>query len=575
MEGAGRFFGPSMVWVVVAGVVFASCAPVSTPTPVPPTIAPRPTPPSAAPTTMPPSVAPAATPVIPAPTTPTPTGERPRYGGILTAYESSEAATLDPNQESTIFALQNAAGVFNTLVEVDPQRLPDRVLIGDLAEKWSVSQDAKTWTFTLKNGVTFHDGRTLTSADVAFTIERIKRAPDRIKSPLKELFLAVEKAEPSDAQTVRIVLNRPVPYFLALMAQPTTSITPKHILEAGQHAIEQKPLGSGPFMFKAWNKNVSIELVRNPNYFKKGLPYLDGTRWVTLREPATQLAALRTGRVVFAGFGTRGLTKREADLLERDIPGVQISRYRTVSVEYVLTNTRKKPLDDIRVRKAIFNAMSQPDVVTTAYQGAGFTGAYLPPGEWALPESDLKKMPPYRGATQAELGEAKKLLAEAGYPNGLTLEFLQPHLYEAATLVVAASLRKVGIETKVRVVQYPVEWVPLASQGNFQITIAPATNALYDPDAFLNNNLSGDSQNYQGLADPEIDGLYNKQRAVVDFAERKRIVDQLQLALWERRTHFPTFYVMYHHAALPVVRNWKGAGVLRDNFKYETLWLAE
>ncbi|MBI4307478.1 MAG: ABC transporter substrate-binding protein [Chloroflexi bacterium] len=575
---------------VVAALVVAACAPASpavVPTPI---TAPAPSPaaaPTAAPAlaaTPPPVQAlprvetPTPSPAQPRPVTPTPAPaapDQPRYGGVLTAYQGADPVTLDPSQEGSIFTHQNSAGVFSTLMQVDPQQLPDRVLIGDLAEKWSVSKDAAQWTFVIHAGVVFHDGKPLTSTDVAFTFERMQRPPDNIKSPYKELLLAVSKVETPDVRTVRISLSRPVTYFAALMAQPTTAITPKHILEKDQHALEQQPVGSGPFKFKAWNKSVSIELARNPNYFKKGQPYLDGTRWVILREPATQLAALRIGRVVFSGHGTRGLSKREADLLEKDIPGVNISRYTTTSVQHLVANIKRKPLDDIRVRKAVFNALSQPDVISTAYQGAGFKGAYMGPGEWALPESELNKMPPYRGPTQADMDEAKRLLTDAGYPRGLTLEMLQPHLYEPMTLVVAAGLRKVGIEAKIRVMTYPVEWLPAARQGNFQLTIGPTTAALYDPDAYLKNSLAGDSQNYANIADPETEALYQKQGTIVDFAERKKVVDQLQLKIWEQRSYFPTFHVMYFHAALPVVRGWTHPGVILDNFKYEGIWLAQ
>ncbi|MEK7874042.1 MAG: ABC transporter substrate-binding protein, partial [Chloroflexota bacterium] len=348
----------SLSMALVATLVLAGCAPSAAPSA--PASAPA-QPPATAATAAPPTPTPpiqtlprieTPTPAAarPGPATPTPaSAEKPRYGGILTAYESSEPTSLDVNQETTIFTLQNQTSVYNGLLEVDPTRLPDRVITGDLAEKWSASPDGKTWTFTLKSGVTFHDGKPLTSADVAFTLDRMKTGPGKIKTPFKELFEAVNKVETPDAQTARVVLNRPLTYFAILIANPALSIMPKHILEKDQNALEQKSLGSGPFMFKAWNKNVSIELARNPNYFKKGLPYLDGIRWITLREPATQIAALRTGRVVFGGHGTRGLSKREADLLEKDIPGVQISRYSTDSEQYLLVNTRKKPLDDIRV----------------------------------------------------------------------------------------------------------------------------------------------------------------------------------------------------------------------------------
>ncbi|MDO8530712.1 MAG: ABC transporter substrate-binding protein [Dehalococcoidia bacterium] len=572
--------------VAAVGLLAVSCAP----TPAkPPSAAPQAAPtvavaqPSPSPTATAREVFPTPAPATrPPPATPTPASraDAPKRGGWMVAYMTSIGRTLDPNQETSVLPSEALASTFHRLTAIDSQRLPkERVLIGQLAEKWESDATAQKWTFRLKTGFQFHDGQPVTSADVKATIERMRDAPGGIISPYKRVMSAVERVETPDERTVVIITKQPSPWMLSFLALPTTSIVPAHIVSKDQKALEKKPVGSGPFKFSAREDDVKLEFVRNDKYYDPQLPYLDGHRWLVIREAATQFAALRTGRVNFTGFGTRGLTKSEADLLAQRVPGVSIERHGTTAIQYLWLNTRSGPFKDLRVRQAAAMVLNQQEIVDIAHEGIGFKGDFTGPAglTWSLPEDTLKKIPAYRGSTDADIAAAKSLMKEAGYPDGFRAESLLPDLtgYEFRLAVETKQLAKIGIIVTAKLTRYPVEWLPAMREGRFTLTEGPTQPVLYDPQALLSVWTTGDEGNYTGLSDPKVDELYQKQGLIVDPVERKKVVDQLQERLWEMAPAIPVYQSMYIHATLPEVRGWTHPGIVGDNFWYERLWIAQ
>jgi len=585
----------NVIWTLVYGftslaLVLTACAPASAPPPAAaPTAAPRAAPtaaprPAAQPTVSPQQLRPTAVPDAPRPAqaTPTPVAamDEPKRGGWLVAYGASTERTMDPNQESSIFPMQFLTSAFHRLVTVDPDKLPnERSIVGQLAERWEVDKSAQKWTFYLKSGYVFHDGQPLTSADVKATLERMRDTPGGIISPLKQVASAIETVGTPDATTVVITTKRPAAWMLTFLAQPTSSIVPAHIVSKDQKGLEKKPIGSGPFKFSVRESDVKAEFVRNDKNRDARLPYLDGYRWLTIREAATQFAAIRTGRVNFTGFGTRGLSKSEADLLTQRTPGVKISRYGTTTVQFLWLNTRAGPFKDVRVRQAAAKVIDQREIIDIAHEGAGFKGDFTGPAglTWSLPEDKLNTITAYKGPTAADIADAKKLLAQAGYPDGFRVEWLLPDTpgYEFRLAVETKQLAKIGITVNAKISRYPVEWVPALREGRFTIGEGPIPDVFYDPDALFAVWITGSLENRPGLSDAQVDDLYTKQGLTVDPVERKKVVDQLQLRLWELAPAIPTYNAMYHHATLPEIRGWTHPGILRDNFWYEKVWIAQ
>lgn len=570
-------------------LALTACAPASAPPPAAapaaapqaaPTAAPQP---AAQPTISPEQLRPTAVPAAPRPAQATPTpatsAETPKRGGWLVAYMTNIGRTLDPNQETSILPQEALASTFHRVTAVDPGRLPkERAIIGQLADKWETDASAQKWTFRLKTGFRFHDGQPLTSADVKATLERMRDTPGGIVSPYKSVMSTIEKVDIPDERTVIVTTKQPSPWMLSFLALPTASIIPAHIVSKDQKTLERNPVGSGPFKFSAREDDVKLEFVRNDKYNDPQLPYLDGHRWLVIREAATQLAALRTGRVNFSGFGTRGLSKSEGDILVQRVPGAILQYNGTTAIQIVWLNTKSGPFKDVRVRQAAAKVLNQQEIIDIAHEGVGFKGDFTGPAglTWSLPENTLKNIPSYRGPTDADIADAKRLMREAGYPDGFRAESLLPDLtgYEFRLAVETKQLAKIGITVTPKVTRYPAEWLPIMREGRFILTEGPTQPVLYDPQALLSIWTTGDVGNYTGLNDPKVDELYKKQGAIVDPVERKKVVDQLQERLWELAPGIPTYQSMYIHAVMPEVRGWTHPGIMGDNFWYERVWIA-
>lgn len=549
---------------VASGMLITACSPASAPA-----SAPKAATTASKADTAPGTAAPAATPKA--------GGTQPQYGGVLTRWQTEDPPSVDPNQETTIQQQLSDRPIYSTLLRLDPDKLPkEAVIIGDLAEKWESTADGKTWTFDLRDGVKFHDGSAFTSEDVKFTLERLKSPPEGVKSPSKQLFTFINKVDAPDPKTVKVELVRPIPWFVQLLADPISGIVPKAVVSANQKALLQKGIGAGPFKFKKWDHGISFEVSKNENYYIKGKPYLDGIRCLIIPDATTQVAAFRTGQVMFTGQGTRGLTVSESKLLQKEIPGIQIIEYVSTTRQELFMNVQKKPFDDVRVRRAIVSVLDQKSAIDSGYEGSGTKGGPLG-AEWALPEDQLNKLPPYRGPNNDDIAAAKKLLADAGHPDGFKTTFNQGSTpqYEEMQLAINNQLRKIGIDAKVRVLAYPVEMTAAALKGDFELMQIPKMSTLHDPDSYLTAYITDGADNYSKFSDKTIDDLYQKQAATLDQKERKKINDEIQMKVWELAPSWTVLWPRYIAAARPNVKGWNGMAVLRQNLEFDNIWLAK
>jgi len=230
-------------------------------------------------------------------TAPAAAQEKPRTGGILTWFDYGDPGRLDVHAESPLVVQQATAGVFSGLLHYDPDE-PSKV-VGDLAERWTVSPDGKTYTFHLRKGVKWHDGQPFSSADVKASFDRVLN-PD-FKSPkcgasLKPMVASVEAV---DANTVEFKLKFAAAPFLPSIASAWCRVAAKHILtKFGDLNSAEAQIGTGPFKFKKYERGSVIEWEKNPNYFIPGLPYVDGVKQFILVGGPTQLAAAKASKIM-------------------------------------------------------------------------------------------------------------------------------------------------------------------------------------------------------------------------------------------------------------------------------------
>src|SRR5881396_2554553 len=233
----------------------------------------------------------------------------PRRGGILLAAIAADAPSLDPHQEQTFATMQMVAPCYSTLVQIDP--LNYTKIIGDVATEWKISSDGLTYTFKLRPGIRFHDGSSLTSADVKASYDKILFPPQGVRSIRKHHYSAVASVEAPDPSTVLFKLKFPSASLLTNLASPWNVIFPKKYLDKDPNYFKNNVMGSGPFKFKSYVRGASFEGERNPDYFIKDRPYLNGYKYFISTETAVRAATLRSGRA-WIEFRTMPVTEVEA-----------------------------------------------------------------------------------------------------------------------------------------------------------------------------------------------------------------------------------------------------------------------
>src|SRR6266498_2183425 len=283
--------------------------------------------------------------------------EAPRHGGELTFVVPAEPPSYDAHREETFAVVHPAAPHYNTLLRVDPFDKSATRIVGDLAEAWSVSKDGRTYTFTLRRGVRFHDGSELTARDVKASYDKIIFPPPGIASNRKGEYIVVEAVEARGPLTVVFRLKWASPSFLSSLASPFNWIYKADILARDIRWYERNIMGTGPFLFVEYVKGSHWIGRRNPSYWDRGKPYLDGYRAIFVQESATQVAAIRGQRAMIQ---FRGFSPPERDTLVAALgPKITVQESPWECVNPLAINHERKPFDDRRVRRALTLALDR------------------------------------------------------------------------------------------------------------------------------------------------------------------------------------------------------------------------
>ena len=327
--------------------------------------------------------------------------------------------------------------VFNGLSRIDP----DMTVKPDLAESWTASDDLKTWTFKLRQGVKFHHGRALDAEDVVATVKRILDPATGSRG--RTSLSMVEEVAAVDPRTVRFALNLAYAGFADIFADRNLRIVPRDRLDA----LSTAPIGTGPFMFRSWSPGDRLELVKNPSYFEAGLPKLDAVTLRIVPESAARMAALESGEVDIVW----SMPYEAVEPLKRS----RVARADSVPTptwDGVILNNETKPFNDLRVRQALAATIDKAALVELVLFGQGApTFSPIPPSHPYF-NTALRFDPP-------DIAKARKLLAEAGYPNGFEIAMQVPQEREQRVRL-GVSVRDMARAAGIRV---NIERVPFAS----------------------------------------------------------------------------------------------------------------
>jgi peptide/nickel transport system substrate-binding protein len=478
--------------------------------------------------------------------------DTPKPGGTLTAAIGADPVNLDPHLSSAYSTFQVLENVYNQLVGLDA----DLQVIPELAESWTVSDDKLTYTFTMRQGVMFHNGRELTADDVVYSYERI-RNPET-NSGWAYLFDPIDTIAAPDPQTVTITTKEIYAPLLTKLASQGTAIVPREEVEAG--TLDQKPVGTGPFTFVEFVPADHLTIQRNENYWEEGLPYLDEVIFKPIPDETVKQTNLDTQNVDWAD----GVPAKDADAL-MESSDLVVQSVAGTSYTYIGVNTTREPLNDKRVRQAISYALDREEIAAIALYDLAV------PSQSPVPEGNFwrSEYAPY----ERDLDKAKALLEEAGVGDGFTTEFMPAKDY-AETVRSAeaaqAQLADIGIEATLRPLEWST-WLDEEGQGNFDMYICGWIGMVDPDDYFYAQHHTDQVFNFTGYSNPDLDALLDQGRQELDQDARKQIYEQIQQILLDDLPYIFLFTTANVNAWQPYVN---GYAVRPDSaIVFKGVWL--
>jgi peptide/nickel transport system substrate-binding protein len=459
-----------------------------------------------------------------------------KYGGVLRGVLIEMWPSLSMHEDASVSTIWPAIPMYSNLIVYDPARLVDghATLRGELAESWAWSDGGKRLTFKLKHGVLWHDGKPFTSADVKYTFDLVRDLPaKRLKlNPRKLWYANVAEVRTAGDFEVAFLLKDPQPGLLNLLASAYALIYPAHVDPA---ELRTRAVGTGPFVLKEAVPDTKLVMARNPRYFVKGRPFLDGLEYTIIKSRPARSAALLSGQIDMS-FPTDGsVTLR--DEIKAAHPGMTIVQLPQGLQDNLLVNTRRPPYDDVRVRRALAFALDRAGMIKSIHRGAAILGgALLPPpyGQWGLTGPELAALPGYGDPAQ-DKAQARRLLAEAGYgpahPLKVTVSTRNSDIYVDIATWGVAELRAVGIEATLEQVD-SVQWFARLARRDFQVAINVTRVAADDPDANLAENYScGSQRNYTDYCSKEMEARFDLASRETDPRKRLELVRQIDRLL--------------------------------------------
>ncbi len=429
-------------------------------------------------------------------------------GGTLIAAQGAEPDRLDPHLTSAYASFQILENVYDTLVQPGD----DLSMEPALAESWDISDDQLTWTFHLREGVTFHNGRELVADDVVYSYERIMDPETGAANAFR--FESIESVTAVDENTVEIELTRPTPNLLVnLGGFKGMAIGPQEIVEDG--SIDTHPVGTGPFRFVSSSPDEGILLERNPDYWQEGLPRLDQIRFVQIPDPTVKLTNLRTGEVHWVD----SVPPQELESLEAD-DSIVLERVPGGDYHYFAFNHAREPFDNPDVRRAIAMAIDREVIAEAAQFGAAT------PNQTAIPEGNFWYHE-YAPFTPGDVEGAQALLEEAGVTDLSFAFMVSSEFPETVTQaqVIASQLEPLGITVEIDDVDFST-WLDRQGQGDFDAFMLSWIGNIDPEDFYYAQHHSEGGFNFQGYSNPDMDALLDEARVETDQDARKALYDQ-------------------------------------------------
>ena len=440
---------------------------------------------------------------------------------------------------------------FNGLVYHNPVN-PDEIVC-DLCESWTVSADGMLYTFRLREAQ-WHDGQPVTAEDIKFSLDRIvEPGAIRVRTGVLRTFYEHQSAEVVDAKTIRVPIKFASPLFLENLASEYMKMYPKHVAQSLSPEEAQQPgklIGSGPWKLKEFKPHISIEYVRNPNYFKKGLPYFDGMIFTIVRDYNRRLAAMQVGQAQTTEGPTIGGYGNEDPMrIQQETKGKVRAIYIPEAVQtYLVLHMNKPPFNDPRVRRAVFLAIDRQELVKIArcaepYGCFGSAGTFLPNKGGKVVESpeDLAQVQGWRQPKDQDITEAKALMAAAGYAHGVKAMLNLTNAPAGVRIgeVIAEQLRKsLGVDFTLEAVDRATT-VDRIIRGTHHASLDSSGVILLDPADYLNQHflVMGGQKNPDSWSHPRLTELIEAQAREPEPTKRLSLFKEAVKILQQGESH--------------------------------------
>ncbi len=466
--------------------------------------------------------------------TPEPT-PAPKEGGTLIVARAADAKGLDPHKQTAFSSFRLLELIYEPLLGLNSELK----VVPNLADSWEWSDDGATLTMKLHPDVKFHNGDVMTSEDVKYSFERILN--EDTGSAARSYFTDIQSIDTPDDNTVVFHLSRPNVSILAAMTNPNSAILDKSAVENEDPG--KVVIGTGPFKLKKWEVDQVTLLEANKDYWREGVPHIDGMEIRIIPDESSILAGLRSGDIDWALIND----PRIAIVASNPNSGLVVNRTPALAYHVLMLNSGREPFTDVRVRQALSCAIDRQQVVDTAALGEGKVTAPATSPFYAAPLDDLF-------CYHKDIEKAKQLLADAGYkPGDITFKIMaaadEPPTAVAEAQNIQAQLKEIGVNTEIETLElgnYVDRWL----KTDFDATIA-LNGGNPDPDIMFYRywHSTGNLHKVAVYTNPEIDDLLDKGRVTTDPDERKAIYLDVQKILAENAPWI-WLYVGYEYRAM-------------------------
>ena len=503
-----------------------------------------------------------------------------KAGGIARIYHRDNPPSASIHEEATNSTVIPFMGLYNNLVVYDQHVAQNSLssIVPDLATSWSLNEDQTELTFTLRQGVKWHDGKPFTSQDVKCTWDMLLEKGDKRlrKNPRKSWYTNLAEVTTNGDHEVTFHLKRRQPSFLALLASGYSPVYPCHLSPA---QMRTNPIGTGPFKFVDFKQNEYIRVAKNPDYWKKGRPYLDAIEYNIIPSRSTRILAFVAGDydMTFPYDVTVPLMKD----VKSQAPNAVCELVPTNVSRNLIVNRDKPPFDDANIRRAMALALDRKAFIDILSEGqADMGGAMLPPpaGVWGMPQEMLRTIPGYGEDVRKNREEARRLMQKAGYGPAkhlpVKVSTRNIAIYRDPAVILIDQLREIYIDGELEVVETP-NWHAKVARKDYAVGMNLTGSGVDDPDQNFYENYACDSErNYTQYCNKEIEALFDKQSAETDIEKRKKMVWEIDKKLQEDIAR-PIIY--HEHAATCWQPHLKGftqmVNSAYNGYRFEDLWL--